>query len=91
MTRRHASPAGQNGGRAWPGILLTAAVIALAAVIVFLIITGKTPAPYRTPVKVDLTLPRPALPDTPHLPEGPVLPPVDPRVGTGPGAGQGGR
>tara|TARA_R110002124_G_scaffold102518_3_gene250716 strand:- start:3228 stop:3431 length:204 start_codon:yes stop_codon:yes gene_type:complete len=55
-------------------------VVGLAVVIIALIINGTAPLPYRRPVQVDITLPEPTLPDAPRLPDGPIVPPVDPRV-----------
>jgi hypothetical protein len=85
MSAPRGLPSGKGKGPAWAGLLVTGVVILLAAVIIGLIIAGPTPAPFQRPPHFDITLPQPGLPDTPRLPDGPVVPPVDPRVDAGPG------
>tara|TARA_R110002124_G_scaffold204404_1_gene370799 strand:+ start:592 stop:858 length:267 start_codon:yes stop_codon:yes gene_type:complete len=82
MTAPRASPIGK--GPAWLGLVVGGAVIILAIVMITLIITGSTPPPFHRPAHLGVTLPEPVLPDVPRMPERPVVPPVDPRVDTGP-------
>lgn len=71
----------ERGSRpGWPVLLLAGLLVALTVTIVVLILTGTAPLPYRKPVEVDISLPEPSLPETPRLPDGPIVPPVDPRV-----------
>ncbi|MFT4913184.1 MAG: hypothetical protein ACI9YM_001776 [Brevundimonas sp.] len=84
MTAPRASPTGKGPGPAWLGLVVGGAVIILAIVIITLVITGSTPPPFHGPARLGVTLPEPVLPDVPRIPERPVVPPVDPRVDTGP-------
>jgi len=80
MTGPGHTPSRQRSGPGWPVLVAAGLLVGLTVVIVALILAGNPPQPHRAPVQVDINLPEPRLPDTPRLPERPIVPPVDPQV-----------
>lgn len=84
MTGPRDNPSDRRSRPGWLGLVVAGVLVGLAVVVLVLIATGSAPVTPRSPVQVDIPLPEPSLPDTPRLPEGPIVPPVDPRVAPGP-------
>tara|TARA_R110002167_G_scaffold16688_4_gene64826 strand:+ start:2084 stop:2317 length:234 start_codon:yes stop_codon:yes gene_type:complete len=71
------------GGSRWLLPLIVVLLGVIAVVTATLIITGPVPAPFERPGRIGLDIPEIVPPNAPRLPDGPVVPPVDPRVGPG--------
>ena len=80
MTPPRATRTGQRASPGWPVLVVAGLLVALVIVAVVQVVNGTTPLTPRRSVQVDITLPQPILPDTPPIPERPIMPPVDPRV-----------
>ena len=79
QARNHARSVAPGSKRKGGGLLALMAgglVVAALALAWFLYAGGRSAAPERTEINLDINVPTPRLPETPHLPERPVLPDV---------------
>ena len=84
MTAPRDTTSGHRAGPGWRGLVVAGLLVGLAVILIVLIVRAAAPLSPRRPVQVDLPLPQPTLPDTPRLPDGPIVPPVDRRVAPAP-------
>ncbi|MGV9005438.1 MAG: hypothetical protein ACOH1H_01750 [Brevundimonas sp.] len=73
-----------RGRSHWLTFLAAGLIVGAIVVVIILMVNGQGGRPGGRDLSVDITLPQPVLPDTPALPEGPILPPVEPHVASGP-------
>lgn len=81
MTPSRTTSPGRRASPGWLGVVVAVLLVVIAIVAGVLIANGTVPLTSRRSVDVDITLPQPVLPDAPAIPERPIVPPVDPRVG----------